>query len=114
MNYTCHLFKNKFFQFEFHKFECRKIFGFNAEWTVQGEHCGPRIEIEFLSLLMRIKVYDCRHWNWKENRFYLDNELIFDDDIKYDENYFESEFGTGEQSSYVVKTKVRTSGIKGK
>ena len=38
------------------------------------DHAGPSIEITVLGVLFGISIYDYRHWNRAENRFYFDGE----------------------------------------
>lgn len=49
-------------------------FKFNLDWTRKCDHAGIEFVVEILGIHFYIKYYDARHWNYQENRWYLDGE----------------------------------------
>ena len=49
-------------------------FRVEGDWDRYRCHAGPRCEIEVLGVEFSIEIYDYRHWNYAENRFYYDEE----------------------------------------
>lgn len=49
---------------------------FRAEWNWDRYccHAGVRVEIEILGVEFLAEIYDYRHWNYAEGRFYYDEE----------------------------------------
>jgi len=50
------------------------VFGAEWSWDRYCCHAGPRCEIEVLGVEFNMEIYDYRHWNYAENRFYFDEE----------------------------------------
>ena len=46
----------------------------NAYLTRKCDHSGLRAEINLFGLELEIDIYDGRHWNRKENRYFLPGE----------------------------------------
>ena len=38
------------------------------------DHAGLRLFVEIIGLSLEIKIYDCRHWNYKKDAWYVDGE----------------------------------------
>ena len=53
-------------------------FEIECGWSRHTSHAGPRIEVTILGVSFAISVYDYRHWNNAENRFYFDEEPEID------------------------------------
>ena len=70
--------KHKAFEFQLTQFETG-LFDVNLylEWN-GTDHAGPRFSITLFGLYFCLAVYDTRHWNDEENRWY-----------RYDEDPFE-------------------------
>ncbi len=70
--------KNKFFeyQFEFGKNTPSHIpFEFNISVTSKTDHAGPKFIFGIINLFwICLKVYDHRHWNYKEKRWVIPGE----------------------------------------
>ena len=49
-------------------------FDISYSWRRRQDHAGISLEITFLGVLCAISLYDYRHWNEVENRFYLEDE----------------------------------------
>lgn len=50
------------------------FFDINCSWRRRQDHVGLSLEITLLGVLCAISLYDYRHWNSVENRFYLEDE----------------------------------------
>jgi hypothetical protein len=51
------------------------LFELNIEINWRGrDHAGPRFEIILFGLFFGIQMYDSRHWNYEQNRWYLPEE----------------------------------------
>jgi len=50
------------------------VFEIECGWARHTDHAGPSIEVTILGVLFGISIYDYRHWNRVENRFYFDEE----------------------------------------
>lgn len=50
------------------------FFDINCSWRRRQDHAGLSLEITLLGVLCAISIYDYRHWNEVENRFYLEDE----------------------------------------
>ena len=69
------IYKNKYWELDIYKsLQIISIFYFSTFWTIKGDHCGFNLNIEFLNYAIDIKIYDNRHWNWPEKRFYFEDE----------------------------------------
>lgn len=51
-----------------------RAFDLACGWSRHTDHAGPFAELTLLGVLFAVSVYDCRHWNNAENRFYYDDE----------------------------------------
>ena len=51
-------------------------FEFSLRWNRKCDHAGITFSLEILGLDFNFKYYDSRHWNYKENRWYLEGEEI--------------------------------------
>jgi hypothetical protein len=72
-NWSCKTpFKNKYFEFEIIKID--NLFRVEFEVTTMQDHAGLNMEIALLGYQVKFTLYDCRHWNYEENRWYRDNE----------------------------------------
>jgi len=66
------LLKNKNLEIYFSLFHSltdlfRLVFGY----SLKGDHHGLTMELSVLWFEIELNMYDGRHWNWKENRYYL-------------------------------------------
>lgn len=59
--------KNK--AWEINAYKNNVIIGFNFRWTARGDHAGVTLEAGILGYEFEIKVYDCRHWDYKFNKW---------------------------------------------
>lgn len=50
------------------------FFDINCSWRRRQDHAGISFEITLLGVLFALCLYDYRHWNSAENRFYLEDE----------------------------------------
>ena len=67
--------KNKNLEVQVTWFDWQTLFEIHAETHWRGhDHAGPRLEITVLGLFMNVQLYDGRHWNREENRWYLPGE----------------------------------------
>ena len=73
-----HLFGTKYWEIQLSKMDT-KLLGYNFEFAPIGQdHGGLRIEFYFLFRMFSFNIYDNRHWNYAENRWYKDGENIWD------------------------------------
>jgi hypothetical protein len=49
-------------------------FRFNINWSRKMDHAGFDISIDLLWFYLDLNIYDGRHWNDDENRWYEYNE----------------------------------------
>lgn len=64
--------KNKYWELQISCFKCfrlDKIFNFQCQWTLKGDHCGFSLIIGILTVYFHFLIYDDRHWNCKEDKF---------------------------------------------
>ena len=59
--------------------QCSKIgnelLGFGLRFDPIGsDHGGLHIEFNFMRRMLAFAIYDSRHWNYEENRWYKDGE----------------------------------------
>lgn len=67
--------KNKAWEFELSAFgDYWQWFNLNLKWSRAQDHAGIEFEIEVLGLYLGIRLYDCRHWNCLEKRWYHKGE----------------------------------------
>jgi hypothetical protein len=69
--------KNK--AWEFNGYRTNQIFDFEFRLTFRGDHAGLKFGIGILGYNLELCVYDTRHWNYIENRFYEPNESVWPD-----------------------------------
>ena len=68
----CKVFKNKYLEIQCQAWSWRdsgRYFDFHTHWTTAGDHAGFEIHFEIMGWFLNIKVYDCRHWDYKNNRW---------------------------------------------
>lgn len=75
--------KNKTFEIVLYKY-LYNIFEFTVDMRFTGrDHCGPSLELCLFGFGICLQIFDSRHWNIEENRWYEKNEPI--EEYKYDE-----------------------------
>lgn len=65
--------KYKALELQISYFGC-EAFDVSYSWHRRQDHAGISLEITLLGVLCAISIYDYRHWNEVENRFYLEDE----------------------------------------
>lgn len=65
--------KYKALELQISYFGC-EAFDVSYSWRRRQDHAGISLEITLLGVLCAISIYDYRHWNEVENRFYLEDE----------------------------------------
>lgn len=73
--------ENKYWEIESAIFPLTKVFNIHLQWTLKGDHCGLSFTLELFNLYFAATIYDCRHWNYRANRFYKDGE-----ELEYEKN----------------------------
>lgn len=76
--------KNKHWEIQISKFGDRAdtIFSIDLDLKLNGrDHAGPKFYIEVFGYMLDIHVYDDRHWNYDENRWYFPNEEEDEDNV---------------------------------
>lgn len=72
--------KNKAFEVQLALFPASTIFGITIDTNWKGsDHAGPRLNLSILWVFFSIGLYDIRHWNYSESRWYRDDEDPFVD-----------------------------------
>lgn len=66
--------KNKTLEVEFDSTNTYSWFDFSFVLTKKSDHAGLYITLSLFKLELRIQIYDNRHWNYEENRWYLNGE----------------------------------------
>ena len=69
--------ENKAFEWEFladNKSGNEFLLSFNDK----GDHAGFCFRVKFLNYYVSFTLYDKRHWNWKEDRWYYPGEEQFE------------------------------------
>ena len=51
------------------------IFKLLLNFTHKCDHSGFRFDFELLGVAFNFTIYDIRHWNYEENRFYGEKEF---------------------------------------
>jgi len=69
---SARLSKNKFIEFEM-TYHSRTILDLNFSWTTKRDHAGLEITIGLLFFSVSLRVYDHRHWDYKNNRWENDS-----------------------------------------
>lgn len=72
--YSERLTTNKWLEINLIHWEPTSWFDSKVRWDFKGDHCGPEFSLEIYGFHFSIKIYDARHWNWKQERFYLPGE----------------------------------------
>lgn len=67
-------FKNKYWEAEFIKDD--ELFRIEFEWSIRQDHAGVKLELGLLGYKGSFAVYDCRHWNDEEGRWYRYGENL--------------------------------------
>ena len=71
---TKQLSEHKFIEFE-NIYSGQYWFHFSLDLNWRGEdHAGPELELGVWGHEIRLKLYDNRHWNYKESRWYVEGE----------------------------------------
>lgn len=65
--------KYKALELQISYFGC-EAFDISYSWRRRQDHAGISLEVTLLGVLCAISLYDYRHWNEVENRFYLADE----------------------------------------
>jgi len=74
--------ENKSFEIQISKFAISELLNVSLDLHWWGtDHAGPELYIHLLGLYLGIKVYDHRHWNWEEGRWYRAGEETWMDQI---------------------------------
>lgn len=77
MNWFFKVSKNKIFDLEIDWLKWKEvwnIFKFQINWSIKTDHAGPKINLDLLQFHFECQIYDSRHWNYKENRWYNSGE----------------------------------------
>ena len=64
--------ENKFIELELHTTE--SLIGCNFLWTTRRDHAGVDIQLSLLGLCVHFNFYDNRHWDYENNRYFLDGD----------------------------------------
>jgi len=67
--------ENKSFELQASLFPAHAVLDFQVDlhwWG--GDHAGPEIILHLMWFYLGIKLYDHRHWNYEEGRWYRDGE----------------------------------------
>jgi len=67
------LIKNKFWEVQIDK--CADLIGLDFRFTTRQDHAGLYLSFSFLGYDIIFQIYDNRHWNDEENRWYRYDEL---------------------------------------
>lgn len=65
-------FKNKYWEVQFMKDD--ELFRIEFEWSIRQDHAGIRLELGLLGYKGSFTIYDNRHWNYNEGRWYREGE----------------------------------------
>lgn len=94
---TIQLSKRKSFECQielFNKMSEDYIFCINGHWSIRRDHAGPSLMIIIWRLVyFHVAIYDHRHWNYDENRWYKDDENQcpdYDDDNSSNDSFHEN------------------------
>ena len=68
--------KHKNWELEAGKHEDWSWFFFVLKWTRNCDHAGLDFNFELLGFWISFTIYDCRHWNYEEKRYYLPGEEL--------------------------------------
>lgn len=69
--------RNKGLEFQIMKSESFDILDFNFRLSISGEdHAGLHSSFEIMGFGFEFNVYDNRHWNYEENRWYVEGEEL--------------------------------------
>lgn len=61
-------FKHKYWEIQFMK-DC-ELLRLEFNWSVRQDHAGVQLELGLLGYKVAFSVYDSRHWNEEEGRYY--------------------------------------------
>ena len=64
--------KHKHWEIQFDK--TSDIIGFDVRYTVRQDHAGLFVSFALFGYDVIFNIYDSRHWNYEENRWYKDGE----------------------------------------
>ena len=61
-------FKNKYFQVN--AYQRNGLINFYMDWSIKEDHAGFMLEFDFLGFGASICLYDCRHWDYENDKFH--------------------------------------------
>lgn len=50
------------------------LLSINFFWSRKTDHAGLNLEILFFGLFLNLKVYDIRHWDYRTDRYVIDED----------------------------------------
>lgn len=67
--------KNKHWELQISRWETCRLADLDLDLRWRGhDHAGPSFEIELFGYMFAAKIYDARHWNHEEGRWYTDED----------------------------------------
>ena len=54
---------------ELNAYRTNTIFLVSSSLTVKGDHAGFKLHVGVLSFELELRIYDIRHWDWKNDRW---------------------------------------------
>lgn len=87
--------ENKSIEFEIEVLHLEPAVNLTANWFTKTDNAGPEFYLNVFGNWISLKLYDHRHWNQKENRWYHPNEEL-------KELLAEGRISTEEYSQYVT------------
>jgi len=66
--------KNKSIEIEFDGTNNHYFFDLSFSFTRKTDHAGFYFILTIFKYCLRLSIYDNRHWNWEENRWYKPGE----------------------------------------
>lgn len=103
--------KNKSFEIQFSKYNvANSLLEFRIDFRFVGEdHAGPGIYIEIWKYFLNIQLYDHRHWNYDQARWYsveeehAENQQTEDHRVKYHYEQYLHHLANGNHSQWTDK-----------
>lgn len=86
--------KNKAWELEVGKNKDWNWFEFRKSLTRHCDHAGFTLYLEVLGFWINFIIYDGRHWNYNENRYYLPDEQLKEMEQSILEDYQDIKDGT--------------------
>jgi hypothetical protein len=71
-NHMWYICKNKYAELEFYRDS--SLLAFNFNWTIRQSHAGLDVELGLFGYCIHFNIYDNRHWNYTEGRWYKYDE----------------------------------------